>query len=150
MMVRDALGYLTNDILVKVDRAAMAVSLETRVPFLDHGLYEFAARLPAHMKVRSGATKWLLRQVLYRHVPQSLIDRPKAGFGIPLAAWLRGELREWAENLLSPASLNRSGMFDVQRVRQAWQLHQSGAANRHHQLWCVLMYQAWHEHWHGV
>lgn len=150
MMVRDALGYLHNDILVKVDRAAMAVSLETRVPFLDHGLYEFAARLPAHMKVRNGSTKWLLRQVLYRHVPQALIDRPKAGFGIPLAAWLRGELREWAESLLSSASLQRSGMFDIQRVQQAWQLHQSGAANRQHQLWCVLMYQAWHAHWHGV
>jgi len=150
MMLRDTLGYLQNDILVKVDRAAMAVSLEGRIPFLDHQLYEFAARLPAHMKVRNGVTKWLLRQVLYQRVPQPLIDRPKVGFGIPLAAWLRGELREWAEALLSPAALQRSGMFDTQQVQRAWQRHQSGAANHHHQLWCVLMYQAWHQHWHST
>ncbi|OYU45121.1 MAG: asparagine synthase (glutamine-hydrolyzing) [Burkholderiales bacterium PBB4] len=148
MMVRDALGYLQNDILVKVDRAAMSVSLEGRIPFLDHRLYEFAARLPAHMKVRNGTTKWLLRQVLYRHVPQALIDRPKVGFGIPLAAWLRGALRDWADDLLSPTSLQRSDMFDRAQVRLAWQQHQSGTANRHQQLWCVLMYQAWHRHWH--
>lgn len=145
MMLMDTLGYLPNDILVKVDRATMATSLESRVPFLDHQLYEFAASLPLRFKVRDGVSKWLVRQVLYRHVPQALIDRPKVGFGIPIDRWLRGELREWAEALLAPQALQRTGMFDVAVVRQAWQRHLSGRWNLQHALWCVLMYQAWHE-----
>jgi asparagine synthase (glutamine-hydrolysing) len=144
MMVQDALGYLPDDILVKVDRAAMATSLETRVPFLDHRLYEFAASLPLRFKLRDGVTKWLVRQVLYRHVPKPLIDRPKVGFGVPIDQWLRSDLREWAESLLSPAALQRTGMFETALVQQAWRHHQSGRWNLQHQIWCVLMYQAWH------
>ena len=147
MMVRDATGYLPDDILTKVDRASMAVSLEARAPYLDHRLYEFAARLPMHLKIREGRTKWLLRQVLHRHVPRELIDRPKVGFGIPIEHWLRGELRDWAEALLSPQALSRTGVFDTAVVRSAWHEHLSGRANRQHRLWCVLMFQAWHQHW---
>lgn len=145
MMIQDVLGYLPGDILTKVDRAAMSVSLEGRIPFLDHHLYEFAATLPMRFKVRDGVTKWLLRQVLYRHVPQGLIDRPKVGFGIPLDRWLRGDLRDWAESLLSRQSLAAVGMFDATVVRDAWQQHLSGRRNLQHPLWCVLMYQAWHQ-----
>jgi asparagine synthase (glutamine-hydrolysing) len=147
MMVRDATGYLPDDILTKVDRASMAVSLETRAPYLDHRLYEFAARLPMRMKIRDGRTKWLLRQVLQRHVPCELIDRPKVGFGIPIDRWLRVELRDWAESLLSPQALARSAVFDADVVRAAWHLHLSGRANLQHRLWCVLMFQAWYQHW---
>ena len=145
MMLQDTLGYLPDDILTKVDRASMAVSLEGRIPFLDHHLYEFAASLPLHFKVRGGATKWLLRQLLYEHVPQALIDRPKVGFGVPLDTWLRSELRDWAESLLSPQQLSAVGMFDVEGVRAAWREHLSGRRSLHHPLWCVLMYQAWHQ-----
>lgn len=147
MMISDACGYLPGDILAKVDRASMAVSLETRAPFLDHELYAFAASLPLHMKIRKGVTKWLVRQVLYRHVPQVLIDRPKAGFGVPIDQWLRGELRDWAENLLSEAALKESGVFEVGVIRKCWQTHLDGRANLQHPLWCVLMFQAWHAKW---
>lgn len=143
MMLQDTLTYLPGDILHKVDRATMAVSLESRIPFLDHHLYEFAASLPLHFKIRHGVTKWLVRQLLYRHVSQDLIDRPKVGFGIPLGSWLRTELRDWAEDLLSETSLAQVGMFDPKQVRAAWQLHISGRRNLQHPLWCVLMYQAW-------
>jgi asparagine synthase (glutamine-hydrolysing) len=145
MMVQDAQGYLPDDILVKVDRAAMAVSLETRAPFLDHGLYEFAATLPLDLKIRQGVTKWLVRQVLYKHVPPALIDRPKVGFGIPIEHWLRTDLREWAESLLSREALLRVGVFEPEPVRKTWQEHLSGRRNLQHRLWCVLMYQAWHQ-----
>ena len=147
MMLQDATGYLPNDILTKVDRASMAVSLEARVPFLDHGLYEFAASLPMHLKVREGTTKWLMRQVLYRHVPRELIDRPKVGFGIPIHTWLRHDLRDWAESLLSREALMRTGLFSPEPVRAAWVRHLKGLDNLQHPLWCVLMFQAWHEHW---
>jgi asparagine synthase (glutamine-hydrolysing) len=147
MMVRDAAGYLPNDILTKVDRASMAVSLETRMPFLDHNLYEFAARLPISMKIRDGRTKWLLRQILEQHIPRELIERPKVGFSIPIDKWLRGEMREWAETLLSPSALARSGVFDVEVVHHTWNVHLSGRANLQHPLWCVLMFQAWHQYW---
>lgn len=147
MMLQDATGYLPNDILTKVDRASMAVGLEARVPFLDHGLYEFAASLPMHLKVRGGVTKWLLREVLYRHVPRELIDRPKTGFGIPIHAWLRHELRDWAESLLSREALLRSGLFEPEPVRAAWSRHLRGLDNLQHPLWCVLMFQAWHAEW---
>ncbi|HEX7887931.1 MAG TPA: asparagine synthase (glutamine-hydrolyzing) [Ramlibacter sp.] len=143
MMYWDTIGYLPDDILCKVDRAAMAIGLETRVPFLDHRVAELAWRLPQHMKIRGGETKWALRQVLYRHVPRALIERPKSGFAIPLAAWLRGPLRNWAEDLLDTQSLRAGGYFQPQGVRSAWQEHLSGSRDWSQRLWCILMFQAW-------
>lgn len=143
LMYMDQLTYLPDDILVKVDRASMAVGLETRVPFLDHRVVEFASRLPPSMKVRNGEGKWALRQLLYRYVDPSLVDRPKQGFGIPLASWLREGLREWAEGLLSESALLEHGIFDPVAVRRVWEGHLVGRGNYHHRLWVVLMMQSW-------
>jgi len=142
----DFLTYLPGDILTKVDRASMAVSLEIRAPLLDHRVVEMAWRLPQHMKVRGAVAKWALRQVLYKHVPRGMIDRPKMGFGIPIDRWLRGPLRDWAEALIDERRLEQEGIFAAKAVRAMWQRHQSGETWAY-PIWCILMFQAWRERW---
>lgn len=145
MMRADTLAYLPDDILVKVDRAAMAVSLETRAPFLDHRVVEFAQRLPLDLKIKQGKTKWILRQILYKHVPSQLVDRPKMGFGVPIGNWLRGPLRDWAEHLLDERRLREEGYLSPYMVRACWKEHLSGQRNFQYRLWAVLMFQSWLE-----
>jgi len=145
MMFLDTVTYLPDDILAKVDRASMGVSLESRVPFLDHRVVEFAWRLPIGLKVRAGQGKWLLRQVLDKYVPKELVERPKIGFGVPIHTWLRGPLREWAESLIEPARLRREGYLNPEPVQRKWSEHLSEEHNCADALWGVLMFQAWLE-----
>jgi len=143
MMYADTLNYLPDDILTKVDRAAMAISLETRIPLLDHRVVEFAWRLPLYMKVYNSETKWILKRVLYKYVPARLMQRPKSGFGIPVGEWVRGPLHEWAEELMTPSRLQRDGLLNPARVRERWSRHLARGSAEDDGIWQLLMFQAW-------
>ena len=145
--LRDALTYLPADILVKVDRASMASSLESRAPLLDHRIVEFAFRLPPALQVRGATGKLPLRELLSRYVPPKLWDRPKMGFSVPMASWLRGPLRPWVEEMLSASRLAESGLWDVGRVQQAWRQHLRGERNWQNRIWSVALFEAWRLEW---
>jgi asparagine synthase (glutamine-hydrolysing) len=144
MMYCDAVTYLPDDILAKVDRASMAVSLETRVPFLDHRVAELAARIPLELKVRDGRGKYIVRKLLGGLVRPELFERPKAGFAIPVGEWIKGPLRPWAEDLLDPAAMRGDGLLDPEIVQRRWHDHLSGRRDSAPALWALLMFQAWH------
>ncbi len=146
MMFKDSLTYLPDDILCKVDRAAMSNSLETRIPFLDHRVVEYAWRMPFKMKIRNNKGKWALRQILYKYVPSDLIDRPKSGFAIPIGEWLRGPLKEWAEDLIEENKIIKQGFLNHKSVRKIWESHISGNADYTAKIWSILMFQSWLEH----
>lgn len=145
MMFTDMVSYLPDDILCKVDRAGMAVSLETRIPFLDHSVVEFALGLPQNFKIRNGNGKWIVKELTHRHIPKTLMERPKMGFGVPIDSWLRGPLKEWAAQLLSKKKLDDQGYFNTNRVIKMWNEHISAERNWSHQLWIILMFQEWLE-----
>jgi asparagine synthase (glutamine-hydrolysing) len=139
------LSYLPDDVLTKVDRASMAVSLEVRVPLLDRRVVEFAWTLPESHLISAGKGKQVLRAVLHRHLPEALFERPKMGFGVPIGEWLRGPLRNWAEEMLSPKALSAHGLFDEALLRRRWREHLSGRRNWQHAIWSVLQFQAWRQ-----
>ncbi|MBU0800526.1 MAG: asparagine synthase (glutamine-hydrolyzing) [Alphaproteobacteria bacterium] len=147
LMYSDLISYLPNDILVKVDRATMAVALEARAPLLDTHVFDYAWSLPMNMKIRDGKGKWVLRELLARYVPRPLFERPKQGFAMPIGDWLRGDLRDWAEDLLSEDRLRRDGLLNVDMVRGVWADHLAGRGSHAIRLWCVLMFQSWHARW---
>ena len=142
-MYLDQTGYLPGDNLAKVDRASMAVSLETRLPLLSHDVVDLAWQIPVSMKVKGGVSKWVLRQVLYKYVPQSMIDRPKMGFSVPIAKWLRNDLKEWAEDLLFSTNASQAMPLDKRLIQKTWREHLSGKHDHSHRLWAVLMYYSW-------
>jgi asparagine synthase (glutamine-hydrolysing) len=143
MQYYDAAQYLPDDVLTKVDRASMAVSLETRLPLLDHRVLAFAWRLPMSMRMGQGGGKWILRKLLARYVPPELFERPKMGFGVPIGAWLRGDLREWAGDLLAESRLRADGFFDPAPILAAWRTHLAGEADLSYMIWSILMFQQW-------
>jgi asparagine synthase (glutamine-hydrolysing) len=145
MMYCDAVSYLPDDILCKVDRAAMAHGLEVRIPFLDHRVADVAARIPVGMKIRHQKGKYILRKLLFSHVPATLFDRPKAGFSVPIGAWLKGPLRPWAEDLLARDRLDREGYFHGAMIQKRWNDHLAGRRDATHSLWPILMFQAWNQ-----
>ena len=146
-MAADQSMYLPDDLLAKVDRASMAVSLEARVPLLDHRGVEHAWQLPLAAKIGPDGGKWILRQVLYRYVPRPIVDRPKVGFTVPLAEWLRGPLRGWAEDLLDAQKLARGGVLASEPIRNEWRSLLDGTSANSLRLWTVLMFQAWRDRW---
>ena len=146
-MLYDTLGYLTDDILVKVDRAAMSVSLETRAPFLDHEIYSFAWSLPLSYKFSQGNGKRNLKNILYKYVDRNLVDRPKMGFGVPVGEWLKGPLKDWAADLLDPTIIKEQENFCSKKIQKVWHEHISGDRNWQNQLWTILMYQSWHKNY---
>jgi len=148
MVYLDLMTYHPDDILQKVDRAAMSVGLEIRVPYLDHNLVEFIMSLPLKMKIRNGSSKWILKQVLYRHLPQELMDRPKMGFAVPVGDWIKESMREWTEDLISKKRIEKEGYFNSKAVDELWRQHLSGKFNRGHELWNILMFQSWIDAWH--
>jgi len=147
MSLLDLKTYLPEDLLTKTDRASMAIGLEARVPLLDHKVVSLAARFPSGLKVRNGKGKWILRQILYRHVPKELVDRKKMGFGIPISEWIRGPLQEWAEDLLNDASTKGKGYLKMETVHRLWREHKNGKYNHQYILWNILTFLAWQEHW---
>jgi asparagine synthase (glutamine-hydrolysing) len=145
MMHLDSITYLPDDILCKLDRAAMSNSLETRVPFLDKSVVDFAWRIPVNIKIKNNIGKWPLREILSKYIPSKFIDRPKAGFSIPIGNWLRGSLKDWAENLLNEKRLIKEGNFSSEIIRNVWKEHLSGKLDHSNRLWSILMFQAWLE-----
>ena len=145
MMFQDITNYMLGDILVKLDRASMGVSLETRVPFLDHRVVEYSCRIPLDIKIRDGLGKWPLRKILENYLPKNLIQKPKMGFGIPINEMLRGPLKDWAENLLDENKIQSQGIFNTRLVRDKWNNHLTGKGNYQHELWNLLMFQSWYD-----